>query len=37
MKVGIDGWVQLLGTLAEEDGGEKIHILNAGAYEKVNG
>lgn len=33
---GIDGRVQLLGTPAEEDGGGKIDLLNAGAYEKVD-
>ncbi|KAJ5321193.1 hypothetical protein N7476_004195 [Penicillium atrosanguineum] len=33
---GIDGRVQLLGTPAEEDGGGKIVLLNAGAYEKVD-
>lgn len=35
-KFGIDGRVQLLGTPAEEDGGGKIDLLNAGAYEKVD-
>ena len=35
-KFGVDGRVQLLGTPAEEDGGGKIDLLNAGAYEKVN-
>ena len=35
-KFGIDGRVQLLGTPAEEDGGGKIYLLNAGAYEKVD-
>jgi metal-dependent amidase/aminoacylase/carboxypeptidase family protein len=35
-KYGIDGRVQLLGTPAEEDGGGKIALLNAGAYEKVD-
>ncbi|KAH6962866.1 hypothetical protein DER45DRAFT_582526 [Fusarium avenaceum] len=35
-KFGIDGRVQLLGTPAEEDGGGKIALLNAGAYEKVD-
>jgi metal-dependent amidase/aminoacylase/carboxypeptidase family protein len=32
----IQGRVQLLGTPAEEDGGGKIDLLNAGAYEKVD-
>lgn len=32
----IAGRVQLLGTPAEEDGGGKIDLLNAGAYEKVD-
>ncbi|KAF7537547.1 hypothetical protein G7Z17_g12825 [Cylindrodendrum hubeiense] len=31
-KFGIDGRVQLLGTPAEEDGGGKIDLLNAGAH-----
>jgi metal-dependent amidase/aminoacylase/carboxypeptidase family protein len=35
-KFGIDGRVQLLGTPAEEDGGGKIALLNAGAYKKVD-
>ncbi|KAK2839206.1 hypothetical protein FQN49_006369 [Arthroderma sp. PD_2] len=35
-RFGIDGRVQLLGTPAEEDGGGKIDLLNAGAYEKVD-
>ncbi|KAF4989210.1 hypothetical protein FGRMN_9267 [Fusarium graminum] len=35
-KFGIDGCVQLLGTPAEEDGGGKIDLLNAGAYENVD-
>ncbi|CAJ0554871.1 Ff.00g133840.m01.CDS01 [Fusarium sp. VM40] len=35
-KFGINGRVQLLGTPAEEDGGGKIALLNAGAYEKVD-
>jgi metal-dependent amidase/aminoacylase/carboxypeptidase family protein len=35
-KFGIHGRVQLLGTPAEEDGGGKIALLNAGAYEKVD-
>ncbi|KAH7251047.1 hypothetical protein BKA59DRAFT_491628 [Fusarium tricinctum] len=35
-KFGIDGRVQLLGTPAEEDGGGKIALLNAGAYEEVD-
>ncbi|KAF5664248.1 amidohydrolase [Fusarium heterosporum] len=35
-KFGIDGRVQLLGTPAEEDGGGKIDLLNAGAYESVD-
>ncbi|KAF9766556.1 hypothetical protein IL306_001019 [Fusarium sp. DS 682] len=33
---GVKGQVQLLGTPAEEDGGGKIDLLNAGAYEKVD-
>jgi metal-dependent amidase/aminoacylase/carboxypeptidase family protein len=35
-KFGIEGRVQLLGTPAEEDGGGKIDLLNAGAYERVD-
>ncbi|EWY84545.1 hypothetical protein FOYG_11986 [Fusarium oxysporum NRRL 32931] len=35
-KYGIDGRAQLLGTPAEEDGGGKILLLNAGAYEKTD-
>ncbi|KAM0240810.1 hypothetical protein ACHAP5_007845 [Fusarium lateritium] len=35
-KFGIDGRVQLLGTPAEEDGGGKIDLLNAGAYDRVD-
>jgi metal-dependent amidase/aminoacylase/carboxypeptidase family protein len=35
-RFGIDGRVQLLGTPAEEDGGGKIDLLNAGAYESVD-
>ncbi|KAL4929914.1 M20 family metallopeptidase [Aspergillus undulatus] len=33
---GIEGRVQLLGTPAEEDGGGKIDLLKAGAYEEVD-
>lgn len=32
----INGRVQLLGTPAEEDGGGKIDLLNAGAYKNVD-
>lgn len=32
-RFGIEGRVQLLGTPAEEDGGGKIDLLKAGAYE----
>jgi metal-dependent amidase/aminoacylase/carboxypeptidase family protein len=35
-KCGVDGRAQLLGTPAEEDGGGKILLLNAGAYEKAD-
>lgn len=35
-KFGLPGRVQLLGTPAEEDGGGKIDLLEAGAYEKAN-
>ncbi|KAK2927802.1 Amidohydrolase [Fusarium oxysporum f. sp. vasinfectum] len=35
-KYGVDGKAQLLGTPAEEDGGGKILLLNAGAYEKAD-
>lgn len=35
-KFGVDGKVQLLGTPAEEDGGGKIDLLNAGAYGKID-
>ncbi|KAL3450814.1 major facilitator superfamily domain-containing protein [Aspergillus insuetus] len=35
-KSGIPGRVQLLGTPAEEDGGGKIELLNAGAYKDVD-
>ena len=35
-RFGTDGRVQLLGTPAEEDGGGKIDLLNAGVYEKVD-
>lgn len=35
-KFGIDGRVQLLGTPAEEDGGGKIDLLDAGAYEEAD-
>lgn len=31
---GISGHAQLLGTPAEEDGGGKIDLINAGAYQK---
>lgn len=33
-KFGLPGQVQLLGTPAEEDGGGKIDLIRAGAYEK---
>lgn len=33
---GVSGQVQLLGTPAEEDGGGKIALLNAGAFDKVD-
>jgi metal-dependent amidase/aminoacylase/carboxypeptidase family protein len=35
-KSGVPGRVQLLGTPAEEDGGGKIELLNAGAYKHVD-
>ncbi|KAI1055893.1 hypothetical protein LB506_009166 [Fusarium annulatum] len=35
-KYGVDGRAQLLGTPAEEDGGGKILLLNARAYEKAD-
>ncbi|KAF5652739.1 amidohydrolase [Fusarium sp. NRRL 25303] len=35
-KYGVDGRAQLLGTPAEEDGGGKILLLNAGAYENAD-
>ncbi|KAJ5818114.1 hypothetical protein N7474_003705 [Penicillium riverlandense] len=35
-KFGLPGRAQLLGTPAEEDGGGKIDLLEAGAYEKAN-
>lgn len=35
-KLAVQGRVQLLGTPAEEDGGGKIDLLKAGAYEKAD-
>jgi metal-dependent amidase/aminoacylase/carboxypeptidase family protein len=35
-KYGVEGRAQLLGTPAEEDGGGKILLLDAGAYKEVD-
>ena len=35
-KFGLPGQVQLLGTPAEEDGGGKVDLINAGAYKNVD-
>lgn len=35
-KFGLPGQAQLLGTPAEEDGGGKIDLIQAGAYKKVD-